>query len=494
MSTPADHVALAPRPVLLAPAIVIGLATALAAVLTLCNLAVAPLADWDEALRARLALHIARDNAWLTYLDDGQLTSTATKPPLQLWLIAACFKALGPTEFAARIGPALCHIALVGIVAGWCCKRFNAAVAFTCAFLLSTDWLLVYQHGARGAEIEPVLTLFLTLTILCAASPRFAVRIWLWLPWAAALLSKGSAALQIAPALLLWLALQRRWRGMCSTALLLLVGALPYVAFCVARERQQPGYLQRLWEIDFAGRVQAEVDGGGHSPLHYVAQLVTDTWPLLLGLSVGAVALRGRLNLCAQLRLTTEFRSLLQLLVLWWLIPFLLFSVAQTKRDWYISPSLVPALILAAWLLRAVLSRLEQPAPKPLAGAIAGLVLIAQGVPAAWRSFYPDMHDLARRQEFGELCGVLRAHDAGTPLIGYWLLPAERFYVARTGIPTRHAAGPDELVQTLATSAGPSLLLYHDTHRNDVQSVAAARSRSVLLHLPVRGTTLVRLE
>ncbi len=478
-----------------APGLIVGVALLLAAFVTLCNLAHAPLHDWDEAWHAIVALEMVRSGAWVAYTEDGELTTAAHKPPLYLWLMAASFRLLGPTTFAARLLPALCHIATVGVVTAWLHRRTNWTVALTAGFLLATHPLLVFEHGARAGEIEPLLVFTLTLTMLGVCRLRQRGGCW-WLPlvWAAAVLTKGAAALQIVPAILLWLVLERAWRALPRALGALVAGLVPFVAFLVWREQYQPGVLAGALGEDLFGRLTTRLYDAPHQPwFFYVAALGRRSLPLIIALGVVLVAVRGRPALATQLRQPEERTSLLRLLLCWWLVPLVLFSAAATKHTWYAHPSLVPALILAAWLLRAGLTRAALRRRPLLRAVIGAVVAMGLGLPASVRAVYPQPGDTRRRQELTQLVTLARRHIADQPIYAYRAAPAERFVLKRARLETQWLVELAHVRGTLSQDQA-TLLLAPRSVAAELRRIEARVNVHPLLDMPKRGYQLLEIR
>ncbi len=473
---------------------VIAVALLLATLFVFSNLAQGPLRAWDEAWHARVALHIARENAFFSYTDGGVVNTAAVKPPLYFWMMALAFKLLGPTEFAARLFPALCHVAMVAAVTGFAYRRFHWTVALVSAFLLCTHRLLVYSHGARSGDIDAPLTLFLTLTML--AVWRLAERPQPWillLAWAGALLTKGPAALQILPAALLWLGLVASWQRSVRAMAYFVLGAIPLGAFMTIREYYQPGTAVALLVGDAFARLRQAYDGAETTPLFYVAHLLKTSWPVLLGVVITAIAVRGRFGwteLCVR---PVEGRHLVLFLTLWWLCPLVLFCVIPTRRAWYAAPSLVPACVLAAWTLRAGLARLER-SGRPRPGAVVALIVIlGMGAPALRRSVWPYRSDQERAAELVQLVHRAQACDDSAPLIAFGLFPPERFYLDRAGVHMVETMYPYQLVQAVAGHERPVCLACRAQEQTPVRRVLEGYLCEVILRLPQIEVVLLRV-
>jgi 4-amino-4-deoxy-L-arabinose transferase-like glycosyltransferase len=481
------------REVLRSPAGVSLLGALLGAFFTFSNLTIQPLHDWDEAWHAGIALDIARQGSWLAYTEDGVLSTAALKPPLYLWALAASFHVFGPTEFAARLFPALCHVAMIAMLTWACTRWFKPGVALTTAFILATHELLTYYHGGRAADIDAPLAFFLTATVLGAAlgGPR-GPRWWTLPAWACAVLTKGPAALQIVPVVLIWFALERAWRPLLWSLAWFAAGLLPYALYLAAREYVQPGVLAGTFGVELVGRLTSQIDG----PLpvrRLIEQLVGSSAAVFWGLVLAALPLRGRFDLAGQARAADHVRSTLRLLLLWWLLPFAAFALAGTRRVWYFYPALVPSSVLAAWLLRAGLTQLETSGRRVWAGAIAVIVLGGLGLPALYRSLVVHPFDRALRDDYAGLSAAIAAQPGAPPVVLFKPYPGERFALKQGEIRYASVRSVEELAAQLRSPGDVWLLVCRAVDRVEVADVIAGLQSSALFEGTQRPVQLVRL-
>ena len=99
------------------------------------------------------------------------------KPPLLYWLIIASFRVLGVSEYAARLGPAVCALlSAVGVF--WIGEKVahhqarlagrsegnNSFPVLSALVFLSSGGVIVF---ARGATFDIVITMTLTLALAC---------------------------------------------------------------------------------------------------------------------------------------------------------------------------------------------------------------------------------------------------------------------------------------------------------------------------------------
>src|SRR3954469_18471040 len=152
---------------------------------------------WDESLYVTSAAEMVKSGNWLVTTFHGDIDYYNTKPPLNVWLIAASFKALGINLLSMRLPSFFAAFATVTVLQWWCRRCFNAVTALMAAVVLSTTFGFMNIHSGRSANPDAWLTLDIVLTVIILWSPRA-------VPWrlgrlgpfaAAAFLLKGSAVL-----------------------------------------------------------------------------------------------------------------------------------------------------------------------------------------------------------------------------------------------------------------------------------------------------------
>jgi len=322
--------------------------------------------DPDEATYAETTREMLAAHNWLVPVYDGQ--PFFDKPPLFYILQMASFAALGATEFAARIVPAISALGLL-LVVGWFGRQLfnrdigrNGALMF--AVLPATFALSSY------AIVDMTFTLFLfggcSLVTVSAFKNRPHLQYAGYVLLAAAVLTKGPLALVLAGlAYLISLALAPEARApllRLRWALgLLIITALsaPWFVYMwrYFGEAFITGYVfkENLWL--FSGSLY----GAQRSMLFYPKVILVGLlpWtPLLIGRLIDAV--RG-------VRIQTAER------LLWsWAIAVVgFFTVSGFKLDHYVFPA-APALCL---LCARAWSELRDAGPRPI-GTLTGLVTI----------------------------------------------------------------------------------------------------------------------
>ena len=121
-----------------------------------------PLFEPDEARNSQLALNVIDSGQWmsLSLADDYYWD----KPPLQIWMIAASYKAFGVSPFTTRLPGAIASLLtiLILLVAGKRIVGFRSA-AFGAAMLILTTGFIVI---GRYVTMDAALTTMTTATLL----------------------------------------------------------------------------------------------------------------------------------------------------------------------------------------------------------------------------------------------------------------------------------------------------------------------------------------
>jgi 4-amino-4-deoxy-L-arabinose transferase-like glycosyltransferase len=301
--------------------------------------------EWDEALYAISAAETARDGNWIGTTFDGVLDYYNTKPPLNVWLIAASFKAFGIGLFSLRLASAAAAWLTVVVLLMWGRRAFGAATALLAGLVLSATHGFIYVHSGRSANTDAIFTLLVLLTVvaLWTARDRPWRLAWLGPILAAAFLLRGMAVLM--PLILIASALalggrrpqQRRWLPLTAAALL---AAIPIGAWGYARWRLDGfEFIGRMFHYDFVARAATPLEGHTGSLLYYPNNLQKDHYLWLIAVAVAIFLFpisRDRLR-----RLSGELRGnpYGQAVAGAWLgVTVLIPTMMQTKVAWYLNP------------------------------------------------------------------------------------------------------------------------------------------------------------
>src|SRR3954470_14266452 len=81
---------------------------------------------WDKSLYATSAAEMVKSGNWLVTTFHGDVDYYNTKPPLNVWLIAASFKAFGISLWSLRLPSFVAAFATIAVLQWWVRRSINA--------------------------------------------------------------------------------------------------------------------------------------------------------------------------------------------------------------------------------------------------------------------------------------------------------------------------------------------------------------------------------
>ena len=335
------------------------LCAVLVMVVMACNvfirLGALPINDSDEARYGVSAYEMLRRHSFLVTTYALRPEHWNLKPPLGYWLIALSYRLFGASPFGLRLPSALSGIAAVGLTILASRRWLGRRASILAGLVLASGFGFLSHHGVRSGDLDAALTLLVLLAALQV--PHFAERPWRVVAFGALLslgfLLKSFAILPIVVVTALYLAWTGQWRvlrwGPCLLALLTF--ALPVATWAALRWRADgsPVFLERMVSEDLIARSTRVIDKVDYQSYDYAIAIFDRfaPWPLLV---VAVFALAWHLRRRGE---PTRFRWLqprgsLLLLLLWALVPLVLFSAARTHHHWYLDPTYPAWAMLAA--------------------------------------------------------------------------------------------------------------------------------------------------
>jgi 4-amino-4-deoxy-L-arabinose transferase-like glycosyltransferase len=396
---------------------------------------------------------MVRSGDWLVTTFQGDIDYYNTKPPLNVWLIAASFKLFGVTLWALRLPSFLAAFATIAVVQAWCRRHLNATTAILATVVLSTMFAFLYVHSARSGNPDAWLALDIVLTVITLWSARTSRWRLVWLgPLAAvAFLLKGMAVLLplsiVAASLVIW---RTPRRAIAPLAAAVALFALPTGAWAFARWRfDRWRFFDGLFNYDFVALVSRPLEGHGHSWLFYLNILQKDHYDWLATavvlLLVIALARRDRHPL--RIPGTRELRVLL---AVWGGATLLIPTLMATKVAWYLNPFYPLFAIVVAAIVATGLDAFQHPGQRRERIVIATMVLVAFAVAESklvWYSY--KQRDLSNSMQ-GFFLASPELVEGRRVLLEQWD-PADHFVLAQiargrpvTGNPQQLSAEADE--------------------------------------------------
>ncbi|MCA8923655.1 MAG: glycosyltransferase family 39 protein [Planctomycetes bacterium] len=312
------------------------------------------------------------------------------KPPLGFACVAASFRVLGTSSYAARLPGlvfGLVGALLLGVLAWDVYGSRAAALAAALGLLFNAEHFWV----ARKCVVDNALAagVITSVVLFCRAVDRPRQR-WLWLPLAAsavavACLAKGAIGLVLPALAFAGVLAGRRSLGILKSGwfwICPLVVAAPLLLWLYAVYAEGGEAALRIVVVDnHLHRFSPSEDylGGHQRPFwFYVGRLPAVLLPALVFLPA---SLRWHWARLEQQRI----REVLWLSAGWLGLGFVILSLAGTKRVIYLLPIVAPAPLLAAgWLASLLEPRpLDRLEAWTLRALVAAVVLGAVGLPVA---------------------------------------------------------------------------------------------------------------
>lgn len=289
-----------------------------------------PLLDPDEGRNAEVGREMALTNDYvmprldaLPYLD---------KPIVYFAAEAAAMEVLGPTELAARL-PAFLFTLATAVFVAWFARRvWGPREAMIAAIVtLATPLTIAFS---RTVIFDSALAFFITVALGCFYLAIEQQGRWVVLAWAAiglGVITKGPVAIALPLLVAVPYAIWRKRGGALWSWKGLIVFALVIAPWVWAISRAVPDFLHYVVVTETAQRLATKALKRTGPPWYFVPFLIFGALP-------------WSIVLVASHRRTTN-DQLRTYLLLWLLIPFVFFSISQSKRPQYILP-LMPAIAL----------------------------------------------------------------------------------------------------------------------------------------------------
>lgn len=305
-----------------------------------------PLLDPDEGRNGEVGREMAATNNYVIPRLDGM--PYLDKPVLYFTVEAACMKLFGPTEFAARL-PALFFTILTAAILFWFGRRVLGEEEAHVAAIVFLSMPLTFSF-ARTVIFDSALTFFIVGGLIAfyfaidqelEASGSWWKRKWSFMAWAAiglGVLTKGPVAIAVPLLVVIPYALKRRaFRALWSLGgfaiFFIIVG--PWVW---AISQIVPDFLHYVLVTETFQRLTTESLKRTGPPWYFLPYLIGGALPWSL------FFIHGR-GLGSQVRGAEGRSPAILFFWLWLLIPFVFFSLSQSKRPQYIVP-ILPALAL----------------------------------------------------------------------------------------------------------------------------------------------------
>ena len=384
--------------------------------------------DQDETLYARMAREMIQTGDWLTLHVNG--APWYVHPPLYIWLVAATGAIIGFSTFTARVWSAAAGVLAVYVTIlignrlfGWRTGMLAGAVlSVTLQFLVQAHladfdtllllWMLLAAHAFISAYQTGDRAAYLRFFLFCGLATLTKGPIGLLLP--------GLVIAVFVTIRRAW----RRWRGVpwgWGLTIYLAVGGAWY-----AVETWLHGWIfvSSVFGYFGLGRFFAVVDAQTGPWYFYVPVIVLGALPWTAFLPAAAAHHARRLHADGSL-----------FVVLWCVVTFVFYMVADTKVPSYILPiyPFAAIAVAAAWDSTRVAPGVDRRLDISLAALIALLGGLVAGIARFFAGLYPGAQATLSQLAYYESLG--RAVVIPAAALGMGLAVAAAFMLVRATLP-----------------------------------------------------------
>jgi len=292
----------------------------------------------DEPRYAQVSKEMVNRGDWILMHLNGKVY--AEKPPLFFWAVAvSSFLMNGFNSFSARLPSALFGTLTVLLTFFLGKKLYCSRTGFLSGLVLATS--VEFAYLTTRANIDATLTFFTTASLLCFVTWYYDRK---WVPlygfyvaMALATLTKGPVGFLL-PLLvgLVYLAVERDWQGIRKMRLVSGLLLLVVIVLCWYLPAVLRGGRSYLNYTLFHQTIDRYAEGWSHvRPFYYYfLNFPVDFLPWMVFLPAAFVSLYRKRQ--------GEKRREFLLLMVWFVVIFLFFSLSKGKRELYLLP-LYPA-------------------------------------------------------------------------------------------------------------------------------------------------------
>ncbi len=317
-----------------------------AGILLFWNLGRVPLFDPDEGRYSDIAQTMILTGDYMTPRMD--YVSHYHKPPLSNWFVVSAFKAFGFSEFSARFPSVVLSLLLMTLMIflGKFLFDFRTGLYASCILLTSA----LYMATSRLVTTDMALVFFTFAAMFSIARLFFSEKHKIFFFYTAILalafgmLTKGPVAwmITLVPALVFGIVRKRGisipWQHWLIGFVLFWAVSLSWYAAVIL---QNQGAFDYFIHYQLAGRIIKGTAGRKHPFFYYFLVLP-------LGFLPWTVFMPAVFKWNLKSPREREARDRIYFVLIWFLVPFILFSIFKTKLATYIVPLFPPLALFAA--------------------------------------------------------------------------------------------------------------------------------------------------
>lgn len=304
------------------------------------KLGTATVQDWDEARHGVTAYEMIKNNNYIITTYGFNVDYYNLKPPLGMFLIAMCYKIFGYSIFAMRVvSPvsSIITIILVGKILKDKVSKMAAVVGMTA---LTTNFLFITWHAGRTGDVDSIFTMIFTLIMYLLIKSEKDIRFFYLagLSYAVAFLIKSYATLQIIAVVGLSLICTGRLFKLKLKELLIFLfcSFAPIIVWMGIRFKYDgTKFLTKMITYDVLARSTSTIENQKGSIAYYLIYSISYNfhWVLYIAIILIAYFIINKSNFKLY-----ENKFFKISIIIWAVLPFILFSLSKSKLVWYINP------------------------------------------------------------------------------------------------------------------------------------------------------------
>ena len=313
------------------------------------NLGEVPINSWDEARHGVNAYEMIKRNNYITSTYGYANDYWNLKPPASYWAVILGYKLVGFSALGLRIISAFGALITIFLVSMFTLYYYGRLACLISTFVLTSTMPFILDHSARTGDADSLFILFFTAAMLCMVLTEKNNR-WLYgagLAFAAAFLTKSWHSGNIVIIGILYLVLSKKLFKLkfSEIVVFILSCTMPILIWGFLRYRQDGlVFFQSMINYDLLARSTIALEGHTGGMSFYIEKLQSAYFYWLL-IFVGSL-LASTLIFNIWEEDNNKWKKHILALILWIGIPFIVYTKAKTKIDWYILP-LYPAMAIA---------------------------------------------------------------------------------------------------------------------------------------------------
>lgn len=346
--------------------------------------------SWDEARHGVNAYEMMQNGSYVVNTYGYETDYWNYKPPFSFYGVMLGYKLFGYSVFGMRFYSALCYC-IMSLVVGLFVKRYGKLASLFIMAFLAANFRCFEYHMIRSGDADSMYVMFFTIAML-AMFPIPKKKYMLYICgfcFACAFLTKSWHAMMIVAIGGLYLLISGEIKRISfkQWVLFILSFLLP-LGIWVGVRYSQDGivFLKGMLEYDLLKRTGEGIENHNFPFPYYFEFIFCDDKIYLPALIICfcGVFYFNRMFVKKNAGEIAGYSC-------WFLLPFLGFSIAATKLNWYIYPVLIPLFICAAVFMDRFLKEEKLLYSLRVIGLCLCLVSLARGV----KDTYTSIRDLA---------------------------------------------------------------------------------------------------